>query len=168
MNLSETFEAVKKLPEDVINSVMPHIGNVSFFRNILREDINFDGMTKKKALKTAFAYCKKEMKNSGMSAGEKAKFIAGLPKLLYDSENHARVLKKSVGLIENPENTFPLNNEWAAVFFAYAKKVSDRDIQAILGKILADELERKDGANSAIVELSEAYFVRVVENMRIS
>ena len=170
MNLSETFEAVKKLPEEVIGSVTPHIGGLSFFGGILREDMNLNNISKKEALKIAFDYCKKELRNSGMSVTEKAKFYAGLPKMLHDSENKMRVLKEAANLIENPQNTFPLNQEWAEFFFGYAKKVSDRDIQKILGKILAEELENRDGENTGdeIAELSEEYFSRAVEKMKIS
>jgi|GEM_PF-6413479 len=145
MSLSETFESVKKLPPDVIESVKPHIGGLSFFINTLNEDINLENISKTEALKTALSYCKKEMSNRGMTKTEKAKFIAGLPKLLYDSENYVRILKKAMDFIENPEKTLPLNNEWAEIFFAYAKKTSDRDIQTIMGKILAEELTNKNG-----------------------
>ena len=150
MNLAETFEAVKKLPPEVIESVTPHIGKLSFFVGILKEDINLDGISKREALKIGFDYCKKEMKNRNMSVGEKTKFIVGLPKLVYDYENHMRVLNTASKIVKNPENTFPLNYEWAACFFDYTKKVpkSDiKDLQWILGKILAEELENKDGGD---------------------
>ena len=165
MDLSGTFEAIKKLPPDVVDSIMPHIGGLNFFKNILNEDVNMDNITKKEAVKIAFDYCKKEMKNSRMTIGEKAKFIAGFPKLIHDSENHVRILKKAMNLIETPENTFPLNKEWAAYFFEYTKKISDKDIHTILGKILAEELLNK---NDGLVELSEEYFNRAIENMKIS
>ena len=171
MNLANAFEAVKKLPEEVIGSVKPHIGGMSFFTGMLNEDmtgINLEDISKKDALKIAVRYCKKEMKNSKMSIPERAKFIAGLPKLIRDSENNMRILNEAVKLIENPGNTFPLNQEWAAFFFQYSKKISDKDLQKILGKILAEELENKDGANSEIVELSEEYFNAIIENMKIS
>lgn len=168
MNLSETFEAIKKLPPEVIDSVMPHMGRLDFFAGILREDINLDGISKKEALKIAFDYCKKEMKNRKMTIGEKTKFLAGLPKLLRDYESPMRVLKKAADFAENPENTFPLNKEWAEAFFEYAKKVSDRDVQTVLGKILAEELQNKDGANAEIAELGEEYFSRAAESMKIS
>ena len=171
MNLADTFEAIKKLPEEVIESVMPHIGGLNFFSGILNEDmtnINLEDVSKKDALKIAFNYCKKEMKNSKMSISEKAKFISGLPKLVKDSENNMRILKEAVNLLENPENTFPLNQEWAAFFFQYSKKISDRDLQKIFGKILAEEFENKNGANSEIAVLSEEYFNMIVEKMKIS
>ena len=146
MNLSGFYEAIKKLPEEVIESVKPHIGGLSFFSGILNEDMNgidLENISKKEALKIAFDYCKKEMKNSGMTIKEKAKFIAGLPKLIRDSENNMRILKEAANLMENPENAVPLNQEWAAAFFEYSKKISDKDTQMILGKILAEELENK-------------------------
>ena len=178
MNLSGIFEAVKKLPEEVMNSVTPHIGGLRFFGGILQEDIEdikLDDISKKDAVKIAFDYCRKELKNSDMTVSQKAKFLAGLPKLIYNSENSMRVLKEAALLVENPENTFPLNQEWAEFFFAYSKKTSDRDIQKILGRILADELENKDGENNdnsaeivELRELSEEYFNRAVEKMRLS
>ena len=168
MNIAETFEAVKKLPPEVIDSVMPHMGKLSFFAGILREDINLDGISKRETVKIGFDYCKKEMKKRNMSLTAKAGFLAGLPKLLKEYENPMRVLKKSADFVENPGNTFPLNQEWAACFFGYVKKVPDRDIQTILGKILAEELERKDSAdaNAEMTELSEEYFNRAVESRR--
>jgi len=170
MNLSETFEAMKKLPPEVTDSVMPHIGGLSFFAGILSENMDMDlsEISKKEMLKIAFDYTKKKMKNSGMSTGEKAKFLVGLPKLAKDSENHMRILKTAVSLIENPENTFPLNEEWAACFFEYSKKISDRDIQMILGRILAEELENKDGETVELSELSDEYFDSTIEKMKIS
>jgi hypothetical protein len=149
---------------------MPHVGGLSFFKNILNEDINIDSNSKKEVLKIAFAYCKKEMKNSRMTMGEKAKFIAGFPKLVNDSENHVRILKQAMNQIENPQNTFPLNKEWAEYFFEYSKKITDKDIQKILGKILAEELQNKDKDNaySETAGISDEYFNKAIENMKIT
>lgn len=143
MDLSETLKALKKLPAEVTESVTPHIGGLKFFAGILDEDIEADGLSKKDALKMAFDYAKKQLKASGMPALEKARFLAGLPKLARDSENHMRILKQAVAQIERPENTVPLNQEWAARFFEHSKKISDKAKQAELGRILADELENK-------------------------
>jgi len=130
----ETWDKVRKLPPEVIDSILPHAGDgLRFLYEIIKIYPHFNSMKKNDAFKIALKYC--DDRNFNIS--QKAKFMSRLPKSLKKSSHSIYILKEASDLITEPQETYPLEEKWARTFFERARKSNAKDYK-LMGKLLAD------------------------------
>ena len=93
------------------------------------------------------------IKDSPLPFIEKERLILEAPKRLRKMRNEKAIADKAFEHLENCENAKPLDEDWELNFWDKAENISNEDMQAIWGKILATEVEKPGSIPKTLIHI---------------
>lgn len=103
--------------------------------------------------KTAINTFIEDMKNSDYDPVTKAAFISNAKKIIKEYTNQMDIVKVATQFVNENATPDKMDDDWIAQFMDKAKLISNKDLQFIWGKILADECNHQGSIPKTLLHI---------------